>query len=122
VQPGGTRVLLGLLAITDTGNVEGSDLWLSGLDGSGTVRYTNTNISNYGVWSPDGQRIGFDVDTGTVCTGGGCTGTCEIWHAPVSAVELNPLPSIAGDAARFSVTNGLGQTRTLGCAVLGWTP
>jgi hypothetical protein len=122
VQPGGTRLLLGLLAITDSGNVEGSDLWLSSLDGSGTLRYTRTNISNYGFWSPDGQRIGFDVDTGSVCVGGGCIGTCEIWHAPASASTLNPLPSAPGEAARFAVTNRQGQTRTLGCEVLGWTP
>jgi Tol biopolymer transport system component len=122
VQPGGTRLALGLLSLSGTGNVQGSDLWLVNLDGSNAVRYTTTNISNYGRWSPDGQRIAFDVDTGTVCTGSQCSGTCEIWHAPASASGLNPLPAAPGSAARFSVLNRQGTTRTLGCEVLGWTP
>lgn len=92
------------------------------LDGSAAVRYTSTNISNYGRWPPDGQRIAFDVGTGTVCTGSQCSGTCEIWHAPASASALNPLPAAPGSAARFSVVNRQGAARTLGCNVLAWTP
>lgn len=122
VQPRGSRMILGLLALSGTGNVEGSDLWLVNLDGSATVRYTSTNISNYGRWSPDGQRIAFDVDTGTVCTGSQCSGTCEIWHGPASASALNPLPAAPGSAVRFSVVDRQGATRTLGCNVLAWTP
>lgn len=122
VQPGGSRMILGLQALSGSGDVEGSDLWLVNLDGSATLRYTSTNLSNYGRWSPDGQRIAFDVDTGTVCTGTQCSGTCEIWHAPASVGALNPLPAAPGGAARFSVIDGQGATRTLGCNVLAWTP
>jgi hypothetical protein len=122
VQPGGTRLLMGMLAISATGNVEGNDLWLTNLDGSNTVRYTRTNVSSYGVWSPDGQRIAFDVDPGSVCTGGTCTGNCAIWHAPATAKELNPLPAAPGGAAQFEVHNAQGRSRKLGCNLLAWTP
>lgn len=121
-QPGGTRLLLVLQARSAGGDVEGSDLWLSNLDGSNPVRYTRTNISGSGIWSPDGTRITFAIDTGTVCGGGSCIGTCEQWHAPASASELNPLPASPGVAGRFEVKNRQGQTRTLGCGLSGWTP
>jgi hypothetical protein len=121
-QPGGTRLLLGLRAFSGSGDVEGTDLWLTNLDGSNTVRYTRTNISSYGVWSPDGARIGFPIDTGTLCVGGSCSGSCEFWHAPANATELNPLPAAPGPAGRFSVNNRQGQARTLGCGVRAWTP
>jgi hypothetical protein len=121
-QPGGTRLLMELRAISGSGNVDGSDLWLSNLDGSNPVRYTRTNISGSGIWSPDGTRITFIVDTGTVCGGSSCIGTCEQWHAPATASELNPLPASPGVAGRFSVRDMQGRTRTLGCGLSGWTP
>jgi dipeptidyl aminopeptidase/acylaminoacyl peptidase len=122
VHPESTRLLLGLVLVTGRNNVSGSDLWLTDLDGSDTVRFTNTNISSIGVWSPDGERIAFDVDTGTVCIGAQCSGTCEIWHAPAQATMLNPLAAAPGTAARFSVLNRQGSKRTLGCRLLRWTP
>jgi len=121
-QPGNTRLLLVLQARSSGGDVEGSDLWLSNLDGSNRVRYTRTNISGGGIWSPDGTRITFAIDTGTVCGGSSCIGTCEQWHAPASASELNPVPASPGVAGRFLVKNRQGQTQTLGCGLSGWTP
>ena len=121
-QPGGTRLLLSLRAITASGDVEGSDLWLSQLDGSNPVRFTRTNISGGGHWSPDGTRIAFTIDTGTVCSGGSCSGTCEQWHAPATASDLNPQPASPGVAGRFSVKDRQGRSQTLGCGLSGWTP
>jgi hypothetical protein len=122
VEPRSSQLLLGLVAVTGRNNVTGADLWITNLDGTNIRRFTNTNMTSYGVWSPDGQRIAFDIDTGTLCYGSQCTGACEIWHAPASATLINPVPAAPGVAARFSVVNRHGDRRTLGCELLGWTP
>lgn len=97
-----------------------SDLWVSGIDGSGAGRLTRTDITSYGHWSPDGRYIAFDADTGALCNNAGCVGTCEIWYVPSAARDSNPLPSFPGEASTFQVRDQRSSTRRLGCEVLAW--
>lgn len=123
VDPLGLRYLVTLVSYTSAGNVDDLDLWVGGVDGSALERLTATGLTSYGRWSPDGERVAFDVDTGTVCSGSACMGTCEIWYAPASGRNLNPLPAAPGAAAMFKVRDRRSSARdhTLGCELLGWT-
>lgn len=102
------------------GTLYDSDIWVAGIDGSGPEPLTATKMSYYARWSPDGRHIAFDVDTGHVCNGFGCMGTCELWYVPATARRVTALPA-AGDANAFEVKNRQGDTRTLGCDLLGWS-
>lgn len=97
-----------------------TDLWVSDMDGRNFERFTSTKMSYAANWSPDGRHIAFNVDTGHVCTGAGCIGTCETWVAPVTSRNVRALPAV-GDAERFKVRNRQGTPSTLGCDLLGWT-
>jgi len=120
VNPQGNQMALQLWAKSVSGNVEQTDLWVAALDGSNLGRLTSTGITSYGKWSPDGQYLAFDVDTGTTCGGGSCAGQCELHYAGASARNLTALQA-SGDTARFRVKNRQGQERVLGCELLGWT-
>lgn len=104
----------------DVDPVDETDVWLANMDGSGLERLTQTKMTAYARWSPDGNHIAFDVDTGHVCTGAGCMGTCELWYVPSTARNVRALAA-SGDALRFSVKNEQGGTQTLGCDLLAWT-
>lgn len=121
VDPQGTRMLLQVWGLNDTGSISETDLWISDLNGANAGRLTSTKITSYGKWSPDSKHVAFDVDTGTVCNGGGCVGSCSLWYVEASARNVTALPA-AGDASRFTVKNAQGSDRTLGCELLGWTP
>jgi hypothetical protein len=97
-----------------------TDIWVSDLDGSHLERVTQTKMSNYGIWSPDGSKIAFDVDTGSFCTGFGCMGGCNLWWVPITSRNVIAVPA-SGDALRFTVKNSYGLDRTLGCDLMGWT-
>jgi WD40-like Beta Propeller Repeat len=108
------RLIRGANTLTET------DLWVANIDGSGLRQFTATKISYFPTWSPDGQYIAFDVDTGHLCTGAGCIGTCELWYAPVTATMVTALQAVH-DAERFKVKNRSGSVQTLGCSLLAWT-
>lgn len=119
VNPQGTQMALQFIVRDVSGSIEESDLWVSGPNGSGLGRLTDTGISQYGNWSPDGQRIAFDTDTGFACDGG-CVGECSIWHVEATARNVKALPS-SNDADHFVVKNSRGDERQLGCELLAWT-
>lgn len=119
VDPQGEQLLMQLWS--DAGATGESDLWVAGIDGSAPGRLTETRITSYGKWSPDGRHVAFDVDTGLVCTGGGCIGQCGLWYVEATARSVTALPSV-GDASKFRVKDSQGSTSVLGCELLGWTP
>lgn len=97
-----------------------SDLWVARLDGSQLERLTQTRMTHYANWSPDGKYIAFDVDTGHFCTTLGCIGTCDLWYTPATSRNVRALPG-SNDATQFSVKDHAGRLDTLGCHLLGWT-
>lgn len=97
-----------------------TDVWVSDINGSHLERVTQTKMSNYGIWSPDGSKIAFDVDTGSFCNDFGCMGSCNLWWVPASARGVVAVPA-SGDAWRFTVKNTSGNDRTLGCDLMAWT-
>jgi len=96
------------------------DVWISRLDGSNLERVTQTKMTNYARWSPDGTKIGFDVDTGSFCNGIGCMGSCDLWWVPITSRNVIAVPA-SGDAWRFTVKDTRGNEQTLGCDLLAWT-
>jgi hypothetical protein len=120
VNPQGTQMVLQLWIKLNTGTIDRSDLWVANLDGSAAGRLTNTGLTSYGKWSPDGAHVAFDVDTGLTCGGGGCAGSCGLWYAESTARAVLALPS-SGDAEKFTVKNSRGEERSLGCELLAWT-
>lgn len=121
VDPQGARIALQLWSLSNAGSVDESDLWVADIDGSDAGQLTDTRLTSYGKWSPDGRHIAFDVDTGLVCGGGSCAGSCELWYVDADARNVTALPS-AGDALKFRVKDSDGRDSTLGCDLLGWTP
>lgn len=119
-SPDGSRLLLQIVR-TGVSALDETDLWLANLDGSATDRFTNTHITSYGYWSPDGKYIAFDADTGSTCGGGGCMGSCQLFYAEATSRGVTALPS-AGDAAKFHVRDRRGADSLLGCDLLAWTP
>lgn len=96
------------------------DIWVSALDGSGLERVTRTTMSHYAYWSPDGSKLAFDYDTGHICNGFGCMGSCELWWVPATARQVMAVPA-AHDAWTFKVKNRNGEEQTLGCELMAWT-
>jgi hypothetical protein len=96
------------------------DLWVSKLDGSGLERVTQTKMSGYAHWSPDGSKIAFEVDTGHFCNGIGCMGSCDLWWVPATARNVVAVPA-SEDAWQFKVKDTHGNEQTLGCALAAWT-
>lgn len=119
VNPQGTQMALQFIVRGISGSIEETDLWVAGANGSGLGRLTDTGISQYADWSPDGQRIAFNTDTGFACDGG-CVGECSIWHVEPTARNVQALPS-SNDAEHFVVKNSRGDDRRLGCELLAWT-
>lgn len=98
-----------------------ADIWVAAIDGSGLHALTDTHMSWGAHWSPDGRHVAFDVDTGYLCTGVGCIGSCELWYAPHQAVGVRALDAAPGEGRRFQVKNRRGSTMVLGCDLLAWT-
>lgn len=117
-NPQGSQLLMQLWSRNASGAVDRTDLWISALDGSNAGSLTDTHLSSYGHWSPDGSYVAFDVDTGSVCTGGGCAGSCDIYYVNSAARHVTAL---GGTASQFHVRNSQGADRVLGCEVLAWT-
>jgi hypothetical protein len=121
VNPQGTQMAMQFIVpgSSDRG-IEESDLWVASADGSNLGQLTDTGITSYGKWSPDGTQVAFDTDTGLVCNGGGCTGQCALWFAPATSRNVKALES-SNDAEHFRVKNTRGEERSLGCELLSWT-
>lgn len=120
VSPNGAQVLLRLVVRAQDGSIDESDLWLAQADGSGLKRFTTTRITSHGQWSPDSSRVAFDADTGLVCGGFSCTGSCELWHGKASAQNLTALVA-DDDQGQFSAKNRNGTPTLLGCELQSWT-
>lgn len=116
----GTKIAMELLIKGDAGFLE-SDIWVSSIDGSALSQLTDTGMSSYALWSPDGNYLAFDVDTGLWGGSGNAYGTCGIWYAPVTSSMVKALPS-SGDAFRLMVRDEYMNEDSLGCDLLGWTP
>lgn len=115
----GTQMTLRLMTY-GAGSIETSDIWVANIDGSALAQVTDTKMSSYARWSPDGQYIAFDVDTGLTCSGYYCAGSCGLWYVPSGARSVRALPS-SNDAFLFRVLNRQGAEEMLGCELLGWT-
>jgi Tol biopolymer transport system component len=121
VNPQGSQMAMQLIVpgASDRG-IDESDLWVATTNGSGLAQLTDTGITSYAKWSPDGDHIAFDTDTGLVCNGGGCTGQCSLWYTSASSRSVKALES-SNDAEHFRVKNSRGEERSLGCDLLSWT-
>ncbi len=121
VNPQGTQIIVQLVVLSIDRKISDSDLWIANLDGTNLERVTRTNMTHSAIWSPDGQHIAFDRDTGMYCGGWYCAGSCSLWYVPFTAREVVAVPA-AKDAEVFTVKNRQGDSRGLGCDLLGWTP
>lgn len=120
VSPDGTRVLVELAAMRDTGSVSGVDLWMMNIDGSQLRRFTKNDLIAHALWSPDGRHVAFVKDTGVSCTSFTCQGSCTVWYAPASASDVVAVrPS--GDARQFPLRRPDGSMTTVGCPAIAWT-
>lgn len=119
VEPGGNRIITRWNQLWDDGSVKATDLWISSIDGRGLERLTDTGMTAYAVWSPDGEFFAFDTDPAHGCTSIGCagspTGGCDLHVAPASA------RGVGMGAPSFTVTAGDGRREVLGCDLRGWT-
>lgn len=120
VSPDGSQMLLRCIVRAVDGGINESDLWIANTDGSNLRQFTNTGISSYGHWSPDSSQIAFNADTGVICPGYSCAGTCEIWHAKATAQALDALTENEVQA-KFRVKDRQNRSTVLGCTLQGWT-
>lgn len=118
VDPQGKRLAL-VLANTASAGTD-VDVWVADVDGSHLEQFTKTGMSASIHWSPDSNAIAFDVDTGLLCSGYYCAGSCGLWWAPATSREVIAVPS-SHDAYEFTVHDRDGDETTLGCDLLGWT-
>jgi hypothetical protein len=120
VSPDGSKALVQLAALRDTGTVSGVDLWLMDANGSNLRRFTDNGIIAGAYWSPDGRYIAFTKDTGIVCTAATCQGSCTVWYAEATATNVAATEA-SGDAKQFTTQRPDGSTTQLRCPVMAWT-
>lgn len=119
-SPDGSKALVQLAALRNTGSISGVDLWMMNVDGSGLRRFTKNDLISNAFWSPDGKYVAFSKDTGVVCTDATCQGSCTVWYADASASDVVAVEG-SNDAQRFSVKRLNGSTKNLSCPVMAWT-
>lgn len=119
VSPDGTRALVQLAALRDTGSVAGVDLWMMNIDGTSLRRFTKNDLIASAFWSPDGKYVAFTKDTGVSCTASTCRGSCTVWYADASASEVVAVAP-SGDARSFPLRRPNGSMRSVGCPVAAW--
>lgn len=119
VDPAGQRIITRWNVLWEGGGVRSTDLWISAIDGSGLEQLTDTGLSSYGVWSPDGAFFAYDMDPANACTSTGCSGipigNCDLYVAPSTSRR------VGAAAASFTVTGADGRRKVLGCDLRGWT-
>lgn len=120
VSPDGTKALVQLAALRDTGSVSSVDLWIMNIDGSDMKRYTDNGIIADAFWSPDSRTIAFVKDTGTACTDFTCIGSCTVWYAPATATNVVAVEA-SNDAKHFPSIRPDGSQTTMRCPMMGWT-
>lgn len=120
VSPDGSKVLLQLASIRDTGSVAGVDLWMMNVDGSQLRRFTKNDLIANAFWSPDGRYVAFVKDTGVSCSEFSCRGSCTVWYAEATASNVVAVPP-SGDARQFPLKRPDGSMTTMGCPMAAWT-
>lgn len=120
VSPDGSKALVQLAALRDTGSVAGVDLWMMNVDGSNLRRFTRNDLIASAVWSPDGRYVAFSKDTGVSCTAATCRGSCTVWYAEATATNVVAVPP-SGDARQFPLKRPDGSTTNVGCPLAAWT-
>lgn len=120
VSPDGTKALVQLAELRDTGSVNSVDLWIMNIDGSDMKRYTDNGIISDAFWSPDSRTIAFVKDTGTACTDFTCIGSCTVWYAPATATNVVAVEA-SNDAKHFPSIRPDGSQTTMRCPMMGWT-
>lgn len=115
--PDGQRLALRM----DSTTSKDHDLWVMSLGGQDLQRFTKTQMATYAVWSPDGQYLAFNRNSGFSCSDSDCRGSCRIWYAPATARNVVAVES-SNDAYPFTVTTVDGSRTRLGCDLLAWTP
>ncbi|PUA30208.1 MAG: hypothetical protein B0W54_06765 [Cellvibrio sp. 79] len=119
VSPTGTQFIM-LMDRRGTTSSE-PDLWIGNIDGSGFEQLTDTKLIAGANWSPDGRYIAYITDTGSICSFGGCLGSCDQWYTPVNLRKVKGLPNTPG-SEEFRISDRDGNQQILGCSVLAWTP
>lgn len=120
VSPDGSKALLQLAALRDTGTVDGVDLWMMNVDGSNLRRFTKNDLIAHAFWSPDSKHVAFVKDTGVSCTAATCRGSCTLWVAEATASNVVAVPP-SGDAQRVPLRRPDGSMTTVGCPAIAWT-
>lgn len=120
VSPDGTRALVQLAQLNDTGSVAWVDLWMMNIDGSEMRRYTNNGLIADAFWSPDGHYVAFVKDTGVSCTSFTCAGSCRVWYAPSTASDVIAVKE-SNDAFEFPLKRPNGSMTSMWCPVMAWT-
>jgi hypothetical protein len=120
VSPDGTKALVALAALRDTGSVRGVDLWMMNVDGSNLRRFTKNDLVAHAFWSPDGRHVAFVKDTGVSCSDATCQGSCTLWVAEATASHVVAVKA-SGDAQRFPLRRPNGSMTSVGCPAITWT-
>lgn len=119
VSPAGDQILMTMERRGSTTSER--DLWIGNIDGSAFEQLTDTKLIAGANWSPDGRYIAYITDTGSICSFGGCIGSCDQWYTPANLRKVKGLPNTPGSEI-FRVTDRNGGQQTLGCSVIAWTP
>ncbi len=120
VSPDGTKVLIQLAAIRETGSISGVELWMMNIDGSNLKRFTKNDLIANAFWSPDSRYVAFTKETGIVCTAATCRGSCTVWYAPATASNVLAVEE-SKDAKQFPIKRPDGSATNLRCPILAWT-
>jgi hypothetical protein len=118
VSPTGTQFIM-MMNRRGTTSSE-PDLWIGNIDGSDFEQLTDTKLIAGANWSPDGRYVAYITDTGSICSFGGCLGSCDQWYTPVNLRKVKGLPNTPG-SEEFRISDRYGNQQILGCSVLAWT-
>lgn len=119
VSPTGEQFIMVMVRRNST--LTEPDLWIGNIDGSAFEQLTDTKVFAGGAWSPDGKYVAYITDTGSICSFGGCLGSCEQWYTPANLRKVTGFRNTPG-SEQFRVNDRNGNQQVLGCSVLAWTP
>lgn len=120
VSPDGSKAIVELAALRDSGKVSGVDLWMMDVNGQNLRRFTRNNLIAQAFWSPDGRHVGFVKDTGMACGDASCRGSCTVWMADASAADVVAVKA-SNDALEVPLRRPNGTMTRVGCPVSAWT-